>query len=386
MKKYIFLSLCIFLLPLVASAQQAAEPDKATPASFIESTTIGGYGEAHFDYNSASETSTMLLRRFVLFFEHSFSEKLVFKSEFEFENAAAVAGDVEDTFGEIDIEQAYLDYRASETFGIRAGILVLPIGYTNEIHEPPTFNGVQRPYVEQFLVPSTLHEIGVGIFGKVAVLDGLSYKLYLTSGLNSKGFGGPTAFREGSSEGHVANANSLMLTGRAEYVTGGLKLGGSFLYSGTAAKQDSLGIGPFSIPLLMYAVDAHYNFKNLSLKGFLVGASLPDAGKINSFYGSDIGKTMGGGYLEAAYDVMPFVSSTASGQLTPFVRYENFDLNSTVASPLVKNEAYNQSYLVAGITYKPLTSVAVKFDYTSYRNKAQTNQTNYINLGIGYSF
>ena len=104
---------------------------------FVEaSTTIGGYGELHWDM----ENENMDFHRFIVFLNHNFDDKWALKSEIELEHNMAGDG----YGGYIALEQAYLNYTA-DSWDARAGVVLAPVGIINETHEPPTFLSVERP-------------------------------------------------------------------------------------------------------------------------------------------------------------------------------------------------------------------------------------------------
>src|SRR5215210_5411465 len=108
-----------------------------------ESTTIGGYGEVHYTNATGPDTpGEVNVKRFVVFLAHSFSERVAFRSELEVEDTKIEGGEAG---GEVALEQLYLDYTLSPAATLRAGLVLPPIGILNETHEPPTFNGVERP-------------------------------------------------------------------------------------------------------------------------------------------------------------------------------------------------------------------------------------------------
>ena len=100
--------------------------------------------------------------RFVLLFNHSFTDRIRFIGELELEHAL-VEG-LEES-GELELEQAYLDFRVNRAFNMRAGMLLAPVGIINERHEPPSFHGVERPFVDTFIIPTTWFDAGAGIHG-----------------------------------------------------------------------------------------------------------------------------------------------------------------------------------------------------------------------------
>src|SRR5665811_2541864 len=76
---------------------------------------------------------------------YRFSDKVQFFSEIEFEHANV-----------IEVEQAFINYNLANNFNLRAGLMIVPMGIINLYHEPTTFNGVDRPGIDQNLVPSTV--------------------------------------------------------------------------------------------------------------------------------------------------------------------------------------------------------------------------------------
>jgi hypothetical protein len=103
--------------------------------------------------------------------------------------------------GEVSLEQAYLDYRLGDRLTLRTGLVLVPVGIINETHEPPTFNGVDRPGFDNDVIPTTWREIGLGAVGPVpgggGGGGGLAYRVYLVNGLLAQGFSAGEGLREG---------------------------------------------------------------------------------------------------------------------------------------------------------------------------------------------
>ena len=70
---------------------------------------------------------------------------------------------------------------------IGGGLLLLPMGFINEMHEPTTFLGASRPETELRIIPSTWRENGAGLFGELGPFD---YRTYVVNGLDASEFGG----------------------------------------------------------------------------------------------------------------------------------------------------------------------------------------------------
>src|SRR6185436_2439107 len=148
-----------------------------------ERTTVGGYGEVHYANFSGPDTPGEInVKRFVVYLAHTFNERIAFRSELEVEDAKVEGGE---EGGEVALEQIYLDYILSPAFTLRAGLVLPPLGIVNETHEPPTFNGVERPGFDNDVIPTTWREIGVGVVGALPGASGVSYRAYLLNGLKA---------------------------------------------------------------------------------------------------------------------------------------------------------------------------------------------------------
>jgi hypothetical protein len=124
-------------------------------------TTIGGYGELHYnahrdDDNSDNHKSQIDFHRFVLFINHEFNDKMRFVSELELEHSLSGEGQP----GEVELEQAYIQYDLTQKTNVVGGLFLIPVGIMNETHEPPTFYGVERNDVEKNIIPTTWWEGG----------------------------------------------------------------------------------------------------------------------------------------------------------------------------------------------------------------------------------
>ncbi|MCW8925306.1 MAG: hypothetical protein OQJ84_03540, partial [Xanthomonadales bacterium] len=127
-----------------AKIEAVADMIESSPAQATAKTTIAGYGELHYNNLSAGDSSRNVeeidFHRFVLFFGHEFNDKTRFYSEFELEHS--LAGDGEP--GEVELEQAFVEFNLKQNLFARAGLFLVPVGILNETHEPPTFYGVER--------------------------------------------------------------------------------------------------------------------------------------------------------------------------------------------------------------------------------------------------
>jgi hypothetical protein len=349
-----------------------------------ERTTVGGYGEIHFTKaTSPSAPGAVDLTRFVVYLAHTFDERLAFHSELEVEHAKVEASD---PVGEVEVEQAFLDYRIADWITLRTGLVLTPIGIINETHEPPTFNGVDRPAFDQDVIPSTWREIGVGAAGSIPGGSGLAYRVYLVNGLRAEGFSADRGIREGSGEGQNASFANPSLTGRLEWSRPGLKLGASFWFGGTSNADSTLGLGSFAAPVTVFAADARYDVGAFAFRGEVGNVSVSDAGAIDTRYGTAIGSRLAGGYVEGAYNVLQALAPGASDKLNAFVRHERYDMQAAVPAGMTKDGSLDRVVTTFGLTYKPTWNTAFKGDYQLQRNQTGVGERDVLSLGIGFQF
>jgi hypothetical protein len=173
---------------------------------------VAGYMEAHFNKDEG-RPGRGDFHRFVLLFGHSFSERIKFWSEFELEHALVEGGEEEK--GEVALEQAYLDFLIKPWLNLRGGMLLSPVGLINERHEPPSFNGVERPFVETLIIPTTWRELGAGLTGDLG--HGIRYRGYLMSALDPSRFSADEGIRGGATSGFNAPFRNPAFAARVEH-------------------------------------------------------------------------------------------------------------------------------------------------------------------------
>lgn len=371
-------------LPITATFMLAL--GYATPlfAQDTARTTVGGYGEVHYVNATGADTpGEVNVKRFVVYLAHSFDEHITFRSEVEIEDAKLEGGE---PGGEVALEQAFLDYRLSQALTVRAGLVLAPVGIINETHEPPTFNGVDRPSFDRNVIPSTWREIGIGALGSLPGAEGLSYRVYLVNGIRADGFSAGSGIRGGRQEGKEASFANPSLTGRLEWARSGLRVGGSFWYGGTANQDPLLGAGSFDNPVTLVSADARYDAGPFAFRGVIANVSVGGAEEINAAYGNNVGSRIFGGYVEGAYDLLSALAPSSGQKLNAFVRYENYDTQADVAAGTDRDDALARRITTFGLTWKPLYNVAFKADYQLRRNRAGIGEDEATSLGIGYAF
>ena len=313
-------------------------------------TTVGGYGELHYNNLQSAinpNEKTLDLHRFVLFVNHEFNDKIRFFSELEVEHANTEAN------GVVEMEQAYIQFDLNESSKINAGMLLIPVGILNETHEPPTFYGVERNPVEKNIIPVTWSEGGAMLSGNYA--SGFSYDLALTSGLNQG-----TNIRGGRQSVSEADASNLAATARAKYTgINGLALSATIQYQDDMTQDSSDNIENATL------VETHaiWNIADFTLTGLYARWDIKGSGA--SSIQQDV---QDGAYIEASYKISPAVGV--------FVRQNQWD-NGGIGNT-------NEKQTDVGISYWPHENVVIKADYQAQNDAA--GDFDGFNLGLGYQF
>lgn len=316
------------------------------------STTIGGYGELH--YNNLDSKKEIDFHRFVLFFNHEFNNKIRFFSEFELEHALSGNGKP----GEVELEQAYLEFDMSENSQLKAGVFLMPVGIINETHEPETFYGVERNPVEKNIVPTTWWEAGV-MFSTQST-TGLSYDIALHSGLNTSA-GDDYKPRKGRQKVAKAEANDLAMTARIKYTgINGLELAATTQYQADITQGNDAAAGSATL------IEAHAIWRKGAAKVVALTSQWSLDGTGPAAIGAD---KQTGSYLEVSYKVSP--------KLGVFTRYNQWDNKAGSTAATAKTQTS------VGINYWPHEKVVFKFDLMEQGDAASDKG---FNLGLGYSF
>ncbi len=356
---------------------------------------LGGYGEVHFNQPLVAgekNTGTMDAHRIVMFLGYNFSKSTSFVSEIEFEHA-----------DELWVEQAFLQHKLNKFINLRAGLLLVPMGIINEFHEPVSFNGVERPLIDNKISMSTWSEIGAGFAGNILPVS-IKYQLYVMNGLN--GYDGGALFsgaglRNGRQKGSNAYIHSPSFAGKVEYFgIRGLNIGLSG-YAGKSqsrlfnklpddstsliARADSSVVG-----IAMAGLDARYRISGFEFRAQLYLNSLSNTAAYNRFTAADgndndLGSSMVGYYAEAGYNLLRHCTKTTK-ELIPFVRYEFYNTHNDVEPGMVKNKAYETRVITTGITFRLHKNAVLKSDLQFAKNGAADKYSRTINAGIGVMF
>ncbi len=352
--------------------------------------SIGGYGEALYENPSGSDQNgnpsgavdQIDFLRAVAYLGYKFDDHWVLNTEIEYEHA--VAGD--GAAGEVAVEFAYLDYMHSRLLNVRSGLVLVPVGLVNELHEPTVSIGARRPDVERYILPTTWRELGAGVYGDSGVL---AYRAYVTSSLDAAGFTSGGGIRGGRQKGSEAIAEDWALCGRLDYVgTPGLLVGAS-VFSGDAG-QDKLTPSGEGVDGRTSVFDVHvdWQWRGLWLRGLYAQTTISQAGLINELNGfvgdESVGNRQNGWYVQAAYDVLSF-SPTSKMSLLPYARYEEYDTQGQVPAGFARNPANDRSELTLGLAFEPIDRLIFKVGWAQ-RHKAAHTGVSAWNVALGYIF
>jgi hypothetical protein len=381
---------------VVASALAPSQPQPATSTSPLQPISVqgdyqasgegetrlpvSGYMDAHFN-KVEGEPGRGDFHRFVLLFGHSFSERIKFWSELEVEHALIEGGEEK---GEVALEQAYLDFLMKPWLNFRAGLILSPMGIVNERHEPPSFNGVERPVVETIIIPSTWRELGAGITGDLG--RGFRYRTYLMSALDPSGFDAEFGIQNGRTGGFQSSFRNPAYAGRLEYAgVRRLTLGLSG-YTGVSS-GDIVAVTPRTS---IVSFDGRYSFKRVDLRALFANSWISKSGELNramerlTGLNPNVGRQMRGYYVEPAVHMFP---RRWRNDLILFTRYEKYNTQHRMAPGFVPLPEFDRSSVFAGVTYKPNADVALKFDYVFNRNAGSViRPLDGLNLGLGWWF
>jgi len=350
-----------------AAVEEVSAGPVAKLAEWADKTTIGGYGEMHYNNltsdNSSSSKEEFDLHRFVLFFGHQFTDDLRFFSELEVEHNVAGEG----KNGEVEIEQAYVEWDYTENHRAKAGVFLMPVGILNETHEPETFYGVERNPVEKNIIPSTWWEGGAMFSGEIA--EGFSYDAGVHSGLFIDPSKGKAKIRDGRQKVSEAEGDDLAYTARIKY-TGmpGLELATTLQHQ-TDVWQGQAFAGEDEADATLVELHAIYNKGPFGLRALYAHWDIDDVIE-NVKAGAD---EQEGFYIEPSYRL--------NEKLGFFVRFSAWDNQAGESSADGEKQQYD-----VGFNYWLHENVVLKADYRHDNNEGDSEEFSGFNLGVGWSF
>ncbi|MBX3026215.1 hypothetical protein KF840_15000 [bacterium] len=359
--------------------------------------SIGGYGEANYKIvtengNGAKDTFDFL--RFVLYTGYKFNDWIVFNSELEVEHAVSGEDTISSDGGEVALEFATLDFLFHPAVNARGGLMLVPMGFINEVHEPPFYFGNTRPPVETIILPSTWRANGAGFFGQI--IDGLEYKAYGITSFNAKGYRS-LDLRDARQSGVNELAEDWSFVGRLDYAPFDEWSFGGSMYMGDQGQNEQYGnedIGFRRVGVFTQIYEAHTEaiWRGAWFRLLGTTALIDDAGILSQDQeielatgGQPIGKVMLGIYTEAAYNVLPLVWPESTQYLAPWFRYSWLDTTNSVAKGFTRDPLARRWFYEFGLQYKPIPQIALKADYHIQESDAGPLPSE-LRLGGGFVF
>ena len=397
-----------FLLALFIWAGSQAQTSDSLPSNLYMNVAerllhtdgnlkIGGYGS--IDYNQPlnsdiRQNGLLDVHRFIMLLGYSFNNRTQFISEIEFEHVV-----------EVYIEQAFLQHKINNSINFRAGLMLTPMGLTNEYHEPNLFRGVERPMIDNHISPTTWREIGAGFMGYILPAS-LKYQAYVMNGFKSYD-GSPVLSGKGLRSGRQKGAESFVsapnFAGKVEYFgIRGLNVGAS-VYAGNTQSTLYHGIGRNDqaamaradssvVGIAMVGFDGRYTTGGLYLKGQYYFTSISNTSQYNRFTAkpdgtpNDLGSSQTGYYVEAAYNLFRGLPNVQS-ELVPFVRYEKWNTQRTMEEGFTANPIYNKQAIITGLEWEMARGALLKADMEFVKTGAAGSKfMKTFNAGVGVMF
>ncbi|MCR5851445.1 MAG: hypothetical protein K6G92_12185 [Bacteroidaceae bacterium] len=429
--KATILIVILALLPLVVVAQESEnnDVDATTGASpkaakneklknALSRLHIGGYGEAVMTRNFYSQSFNRYkkpelyaddkshgrfdLPHICLNIGYDFGKGWSMGSEIEFEHGgtgsaveieAEEAGEYEaevEKGGEVNIEQFWINKAFWDgKFNVKAGEIIVPVGYSNAYHEPNQFFTCYRPEGEATIMPNTWHQVGLSLWGKV---KNWRYEAQFLSGLNSESFTAENFVHYGvTSPYEFKVANNFAGAARVDYYftekrgAQWLRVGLSGYYGYTfrnTLRTPGSQYDDVTGALGIVALDFTLNRWNWIVRGNIDYAHFSDADEISAYnqanwthhkyqdgnphHYTNIGSSAVAYAIEAGYDIFFQIPKLKDKEkLLLFGRFEHY--NTMASGTYESMYKYTKKYRCAfGVNYSPIKQITIKGEY-SYR-------------------
>lgn len=381
--------------PLSFSSSGSGRLIYAKPFVSFPKAIVGGYFDIQYRTHRHSvlesgrdggTTNGFDQQRFVPFIYADITEHLKFASEIEIEHGIRATNDVE-----ISLEFAHVDYLIHEKVNLRGGVVLIPLGKFNLLHDSPLNDLTDRPIVSRLIIPSTMSETGAGLYGTFypGRTGKLDYEVYFTTGpcgYNSDGepriteTGGTKDTRQrkcGSADGLDIN-NGKAVSGRLAFspVLGVEVAGSGYFGNQSATSYNPLSIfaidwtiqkGPFE--LIGEAAWAHARGNSRAITGSTFGGFSPGSLLTGVNTLNPLGlppERMQGFYIQGNYHFMPSFLTKLSPKrfgegstFTAVIRYDRVNLN-------LANKGENGGELEQisfGLNYRPVEDAVIKMSY-----------------------
>ena len=337
---------------------------------------LGGYVDAMYN-NLARQNLDNPSRhsfgqqRLVPFIYADITDHVKFAAELEFERGGTNAP--QGTDGSMTVEFAQIDYLFDEAINARAGILLMPVGKFNLLHDSPLNDLVDRPMVSRIVIPSTWFQAGAGAYGTLypSSQSKLDWELYAVNGM-SQTAGAITDQGTRGARGSVSRDrdDSKAVVGRVAFSPMlGIEVAGSGYHD--VYKQESVTADAGRISI--FALDWTLQRGPFELIGESAWARISE-NNATGVAGSGIGPgSMQGYYIQGNYHFMPeFLKKwapkhfTDASTFTAVVRWEQVDTDTDDRTRNPPNTFGNRrelDRLTLGLNFRPIEDTVFKFDW-----------------------
>ncbi len=354
----------------------------AKPFVRAPKTIVGGYIDFTIsDCNNAgsrdcSEGLEFDQERFVPFFYSQVTDRLSVAAEVEIEHGGPQSNQGD---GDIKIEFATMDYRFEDWLNLRGGIILIPMGRFNLVHDSPLNDLPLRPMVSRLIIPSTFAESGIGFFGTVypTQLSKVDYEFYVTQGFDggSSATGGAT-FGEGGYRGNRGsfktdnNENKAIVSRISVSPILGIEVAGSVHHGKWDDERDHY--------MTIWAVDGLIQRGPFELLGEAAWTRIGGGSKNVAAVNGTPPKRMAGYYVQGNYHFMPdFLKQAAptyfgdSSTFTAVVRWGEADTNTQRSG-----NVNDLQRLTLGFNFRPVEDSVLKFAWTFNDHKDDPQSRN----------
>lgn len=380
-------------------AQQTEIAAKAAAPSPMDNLSLWGYGEAYYSLPIHDRTKAQAdLARAVFGIGYRFNDSTTFNSEFEVEHAIASSEDS----GEMEVEQFYVDHQINNAVAVKAGLFLIPSGLLNLKHEPTAFFGVQRNFVETFIIPATWREGGVGVHGDTDV--GIGWDFGVTTGVNLAGRDATTGLKAdtaldlgNSGAGPLAATHQELSLANASNLSQYLALGykgipglnvGASIFTGKAATQDpAANLGGQRVTL--WEAHSRWTPAKFDLAALYARGTISNTGAYNALTPGVPNPTpsaFNGWYVQGAYNVW----QNTTYRLAPFMRWEYYNMGESFSGlvpgfepPQAGDRSLSDHVFTTGLNFYITPNVVVKADYQTFSINEDLSR---FELGLGVAF
>lgn len=386
-------------VPLSFSSTGSGRLVYAKPFVSAPKAIVGGYFDIQYRAHSKGVlesygngngvTNGFDQQRFVPFIYADITEHVKFAAEIEIEHAIR-GGDV----NEVSLEFGHIDYLVNEPFNIRAGIMLIPLGKFNLLHDSPLNDLTDRPLVNQLVIPSTMSETGVGFYGTFypGRTSKLDYEFYYTTGpcgyeadgtprVNEEKGTKDSRQRKCASDDGLDINNGKAVSGRVAFSPMlGVEVAGSSYYGNAA--PSGMSSQPLSITALDWTFQrGPFEFIGEAAWAYAKGNSRAIQGNTIAFAPGSLltgidgnsgpgipPQRMNGYYLQGNYHFMPAFLTKFSpkrfGEGSTFTAVFRYDrVNTNLDNSNGTGGWGNLEQFSFGLNYRPIEDTVFKISY-----------------------